>query len=150
LRYLGVEQIAIELDHIYCGIIEANSVGSLRIKLTDVVLEGVIVTALHSESVETFIVIDPQCNIPSLVVFPPIVGSVEGIALVGCGSHCLPLVDVLIIGTRCAVLGAHCATLPTVLGPGSVVRLYYLPLHSAHAIAANANTPMVIARRIQK
>ena len=79
--YLEVEQIAIDLDHIYCRIVELNPVRSLCHKLPDIRDEILIRTALTGDIIQTLIIVDPECNIPGLIILPTVVGNVESIAL---------------------------------------------------------------------
>lgn len=85
-----VEHITINLDDIYLGVIIANPIGSLCLR-TNAIAEGSITTTLTGKVIQTLIIVDPECNIPGLIILPPIVGNVESIGLIG-GAHCVVVV----------------------------------------------------------
>jgi len=80
-----VEDVAIQLDHIYLGVIILNPVTSLCIR-TQRIAEGFIITTVHSKVIQTLIILNPECHIPGLIILPPIILSGEKIALVS-NSH---------------------------------------------------------------
>ncbi len=86
LCYLEVEHIAIDLDDIYLGVIEPYTVKSLCHKLTDRCNERLIITCLTGDVIKTLIIVDPECNIPGLIILPTVILSGEDVALVS-GSH---------------------------------------------------------------
>ena len=83
-----VEQIAIQLDHIYGRVVELNPVRSLCHKLTDISDEILIRTALAGDIIQTLIIVDPECNIPGLIVLPTVIGNVENVGLIS-DCHCV-------------------------------------------------------------
>jgi len=79
--YLEVEHIAIDLDDIYLGVTITNPVTSYCIR-TKVITEGLIITTLRSKVIQTLIIVDPQSNIPGLIIRPTIILSVENVGLI--------------------------------------------------------------------
>jgi len=85
--YLEVEHIAIQLDDIYSRVVILNTVRSFNNTLIIQQIDEVnIVTNLLSEVIQTFVIVDPQSNIPGLIILPTIILSGEDVALIS-DSH---------------------------------------------------------------
>ena len=80
-----VEDVRVNLDNIYLGVVITNPVTSYSTR-TDTIAEGFVVTTLHSKVIQTLIIVDPESNIPGLIILPTIVRNVESITLES-GSH---------------------------------------------------------------
>ena len=83
--YLEVKDIAIQLNHIHFGVSELNTVRS-RVSNPDLFYEGFIITCLTGKVIQILIIIDPESNIPGLVILPTVIGDIKSIGLVG-SSH---------------------------------------------------------------
>jgi len=84
--YLEVKHIAIDLDDIYARIIPLNTIRSLCHEFADIFNELLIVNTTTGDVIQTLIIVDPECNVPGLIVLPTIILSGENIALES-GSH---------------------------------------------------------------
>ena len=85
--YLEVEHITIQLDDIYLGVIILNPVRSANNTLVIQQINEVnVVTNFHCEVIQTLIIVDPQRNIPGLIILPTIILGGEDVALVS-NSH---------------------------------------------------------------
>ena len=93
--YLEVEHITIDLDHIYLGVIILYTFTSYCIR-TQVITEGLIITKVTRQIIQILVIVDPESNIPGLIILPTVVGNVEGIALVS-DSHCSLVVLILLV-----------------------------------------------------
>lgn len=56
------------------------------ILIIETIYKGFIITTLSSKVIQTFFIVDPESNIPGLIILPTVILSGEQIALVGC-SH---------------------------------------------------------------
>jgi hypothetical protein len=76
------------LDHIYLGVVELNPVLCFLhpILIVETIYQGLIITTLTGKVIQTLIIVDPQSNIPGLIILPTVIGNVESIALES-GSH---------------------------------------------------------------
>jgi hypothetical protein len=85
LCYLEVKHIAIDFDHIYLAVSILNTIRS-RVSNTDLFYKGLIITTLTGKVIQTLIILNPESNIPGLVIRPTVIGSVGQIGLES-GSH---------------------------------------------------------------
>jgi hypothetical protein len=87
--YLEVEHVRVKLDHIHLRRIELNSVlcFSHSILIIETLYKGFVITTVLCKVIQTLCIVDPQSNIPGLIVVPPIVTDIKGIELIGCGGH---------------------------------------------------------------
>jgi hypothetical protein len=83
---LEVEHVRVKLNHIHPRVIKLNTVRSLDTSTTERLQELLIIITLSGKVIETLIIVDPECYIPSLIILPTIVGDIECITLVG-SSH---------------------------------------------------------------
>lgn len=86
---LEVEHIAIEFDDIYLGVSILNTIRS-RVSNTDLIYEGLIITTLTGKVIQTLIILNPESNIPGLIIRPTKILSVGQICLES-GSHLVSL-----------------------------------------------------------
>ena len=82
-----IEHVRVNLNDIYSGVIVLNPITSYCIR-TNAITEGLIITTLHSKTIQTLIIVDPECNIPGLIIRPTIILSGEDVGLIGDG-HCV-------------------------------------------------------------
>ena len=75
-----VKHVAIDFDHIYRGVIITHPIKSLCIR-TNAITEGLIITTLTGKVIQTLIIVDPESNIPSLIIRPTVILSVGQIGL---------------------------------------------------------------------
>jgi len=85
LCYLVVEHVTVDFDHIYLGVIITNPITSYCIR-THAITEGLIITTLTCQVIQTLIIADPQCNIPGLIIRPTVIGGVLNVGLES-GGH---------------------------------------------------------------
>ena len=83
--YLEVEHIRVKLNHIYLRRIELNSVSCFCI-FRKTIYKVLITTTLLCKVIQTLCIVDPESNIPGLIVVPPIITDIKGIELIG-GGH---------------------------------------------------------------
>ena len=83
-----VENVTINLDDIYSRIVPLNTVISLCAEFADDCNELLIVYTTTSDAIQTVVILNPECNVPGLIILPTIILSGENIALES-GAHCL-------------------------------------------------------------
>jgi hypothetical protein len=86
--YLEVKHIAIDLDDIYARIIPLNTIRSLCHEFADIFNELLIVNTTTGDVIQTLIIVDPECNIPGLIILPTVVGSIQSVGLIS-DCHCV-------------------------------------------------------------
>ena len=88
LCYLEVKHIAIDFDHIYLAVSITNTIRSFihSIIIDQVTYKGLIITTLTGKVIQTLIILNPESNIPGLVIRPTVIESVGQIGLES-GSH---------------------------------------------------------------
>jgi hypothetical protein len=86
--YLEVEHVRVKLNHIYLRRIELNSIlcFSHSILIIETLYKGFVITTVLCKVIQTLCIVDPQSNIPGLIVVPPIIRDIKGIQLIG-GGH---------------------------------------------------------------
>ena len=87
--YLEVEHVRVKLDHIHLRRIELNSIlcFSHSILIIETLYKGFVITTVLCKVIQTLCIVDPESNIPGLIVVPPIVTDIKGIELISCGGH---------------------------------------------------------------
>jgi hypothetical protein len=74
------------LNDVNFRISELHTVRSLDTSTTERLQELLIIITLSGKVIETLIILNPECNIPGLIILPTVIGDVQSIALES-GSH---------------------------------------------------------------
>jgi uncharacterized protein YfkK (UPF0435 family) len=81
-----IEHVRVKLNHINFRVIKPYTVRSLDTTSTERLQELLIIITLAGKVIETLIILNPESNIPGLIILPPVVGDIKSIGLVG-SSH---------------------------------------------------------------
>ena len=84
--YLEVEHVRVNLNHIHLRVVIPNSIACFCI-FRKTIYKVLITTTLLCHVIQTLIIVDPQSNIPGLIIVPPVIRNVEGIELESWGGH---------------------------------------------------------------
>ena len=76
-----VKHVRVNLNRIYLGVIKPYTVRSLKHKLADIFNKILIGTALTGDVIQTLIIVDPESNIPGLIIRPTVIGSIQSVGL---------------------------------------------------------------------
>jgi uncharacterized protein YfkK (UPF0435 family) len=78
-----IKHVRVKLNHINFRVIKPYTVRGLDTTSTERLQELLIIITLAGKVIETLIILNPESNIPGLVILPTVVGDVQSIALVG-------------------------------------------------------------------
>ena len=125
LPRLEIKHLTIELNYIYLRVAECNSVLCFlySVLIVEAIYQSFVVTTLSGKVIQILIIVDPQSNIPRLVVAPAVVRNVKMVGLVG-GSHLLCFVcplTLLPLGPLAREIGPVVTLVHTALGGGTPV-----------------------------
>jgi len=80
---LEIEHVRVNLNHVNFLIIPLHTVTSFSgtITIVEAIYKGFIITTLTCKFIQTLLIVDPQSNIPGLVIRPPVISGVGEIGL---------------------------------------------------------------------